>query len=242
MCILVRPWSSSSRRQSADRRRRRSGADALRKEPAGRGLALSASAQRRLLHGHRCRCRSHRRRACAGVGSFFRVLDEVSSTATFNASITRDISPPEAISCRGFRGSPGLVAMRSSTSSQPCAVQADSCSWLATEISKPYLHGQRVDLRLRQVSRVSLPAAFRCAESDAAACLYAFRRLHKGRAQHLERSRRDLPLLPVCVPLLRQARSHQPRSCPYLRFRRSSSARRSSISARRSGEALMRSA
>ena len=58
-----------------------------------------------------------------GVGFFFLVLDEVSSTLTLRASMTRDISPPEAISCRGLRGSPGLVAMRYSTVSQPVAVQ-----------------------------------------------------------------------------------------------------------------------
>ena len=52
------------------------------------------------------------------------IWTQLSSTATFSASITRDISPPEAISCSGFSGSPGFVAMRYSTSSQPCAVHA----------------------------------------------------------------------------------------------------------------------
>ena len=37
--------------------------------------------------------------------------------------MTRDISPPEAISSSGLSGSPGLVAMRYSTSSQPEEVQ-----------------------------------------------------------------------------------------------------------------------
>ncbi len=34
-----------------------------------------------------------------------------SSTVTLRASMTRDISPPEAISSSGLSGSPGLVAM-----------------------------------------------------------------------------------------------------------------------------------
>ena len=39
--------------------------------------------------------------------------------------MTRDISPPEAISSRGLRGSPGLVAMRYWTVSQPVEVQPE---------------------------------------------------------------------------------------------------------------------
>ena len=58
-----------------------------------------------------------------------------SSTATLRASMTRDISPPDAISWSGFSGSPGLVAMRYSTASHPCGVHAASCSSGATAIS-----------------------------------------------------------------------------------------------------------
>ena len=51
------------------------------------------------------------------------LLTEFSSTATLRASITRESSPPEAISMSGLSGSPGLVAMRYSTASQPEGVQ-----------------------------------------------------------------------------------------------------------------------
>jgi hypothetical protein len=50
-------------------------------------------------------------------------LGRALSTLTLSASITRLISPPEAISSSGLRGSPGLVEMRYSTVSQPVEVQ-----------------------------------------------------------------------------------------------------------------------
>ena len=66
-----------------------------------------------------------------GVVFFFDLVEsdlewEPSSTATFSARRTRESSPPEAISTSGLSGSPGLVEMRYSTSSQPAEVHADS--------------------------------------------------------------------------------------------------------------------
>ncbi len=61
-----------------------------------------------------------------GAGSrFLSGLEEFSSTATLRASITRLSSPPEAISTRSLSGSPGLVAIRYSTVSQPEEVQSE---------------------------------------------------------------------------------------------------------------------
>ncbi len=64
-----------------------------------------------LPHVRRSQCQSHQRPGCeAKPFSFFRPEgpDAASSTVTFRASMTRDISPPEAISCRGFNGSPAF--------------------------------------------------------------------------------------------------------------------------------------
>ena len=88
-------------------------------------------------------------------GVFFLALDEVSSTATLSASITRLISPPEAISWRGLRGSPGLVAMRYSTSSQPEEVQCDGASRSRDSDFEASLHGQRIDLRFGQFGQLA---------------------------------------------------------------------------------------
>jgi hypothetical protein len=52
-------------------------------------------------------------------------LEEPSSTATLRARSTRESSPPEAISTSGLSGSPGLVAMRYSTESQPAEDQLE---------------------------------------------------------------------------------------------------------------------
>jgi hypothetical protein len=43
----------------------------------------------------------------SGAGS-----GKLSSTVTFSANRTRDISPPDAISSSGFSGSPALVVIR----------------------------------------------------------------------------------------------------------------------------------
>jgi hypothetical protein len=80
-----------------------------------------------------------------GVADFFFGLAAPSSTLTFRASMTRLISPPEAISCSGLSGSPGLVAMRYSTRPSRRRSTADSFSLNVgvTATSNLHLHGER---------------------------------------------------------------------------------------------------
>ena len=87
---------------------------------------------------------------CAWGGVCLRGFEELSSTATLRASMTRDISPPEAISARGLSGSPGLVAMRHSTLSQPCRGPCGLLLAGGDRDLKLDLHGQGVDLGLGQ--------------------------------------------------------------------------------------------
>jgi hypothetical protein len=90
-----------------------------------------------------------------------------SSTLTLRASMTRDISPPEAIS-RGLRGSPGLVAMRYSTVSQPEAVQWDCSSLQHVTATSKWTFMAR-ELIWASASLASLAAAARRSALRAAA-------------------------------------------------------------------------
>ncbi len=176
------------------------------------------------------------------MGSFFLVLAAASSTATLSASMTRDISPPEAISCSGFSGSPGLVAMRYSTSSQPCAVHCGSSSLMTGNGDfEADFHGERVDLCLGELGEFCA-GAFALRREGFGGLLVSFgsfARVSRARVLRISsRSSTSASLRATSSPKAMTSAT----VLPYLRLRRSSRARRSSISARRSGEALMPSA
>jgi hypothetical protein len=86
-----------------------------------------------------------------------RWLAAPSSTLTFSASITRLISPPEAISSSGFSGSPALVAMRYSTCPSHARSMPTPKTAAITATSKRTFIARSLICRLGQLA--SLPAA-----------------------------------------------------------------------------------
>ena len=163
-------------------------------------------------------------------------FDEPSSTLTFSASITRLISPPEAISSSGFSGSPGVrrnaALHRGPTRCRPARSlsrlhSTANCTFIASALICP------------SASFASFAAAaVRCSHQPFAASRYTAAFANSAPNSFSSASRFSQPQ-PASAPHLRQTqspRSHP--SAPYFRFSRSSAASRSSISPSLSGEAV----
>src|SRR5438876_683170 len=154
-------------------------------------------------------------------------------TTVLSASIRRDNSPPEAMRSSGRRSSPGFGEIRNSTWSMPSAPPQPSSS--AVKRSSKRAFSMPISASSLCASFSSFRAASRRrAESAPAACAYSdctlssSRRTSSSRLAGFSRlSRRGR----ICSWYSRSSVM----SLPYFRFRRSRSARRSSISSSRRG-------
>ena len=80
----------------------------------------------------------------ASTSSNTSVRDSPAPATVISASITRDSSPPEAVSRSGAAGTPGLGAIRNSTRSAP--VGRDLLPRLERDLERGALHRQRRQL------------------------------------------------------------------------------------------------
>ena len=102
-----------------------------------------------------------------------------------SASITRESSPPDAVSRSGPAGTPGLGAIRNSTSSAPVAAKPPSRGVSETANSAPSIASAAS--RSRTACASSAPAASRAALSAAASSPSSARAAARSRSAPLDR-------------------------------------------------------
>ncbi len=159
-----------------------------------------------------------------------------SSTLTFSASITRLISPPDAISVSAFSGSPGFVAILHSARSHPYPVHASTSSRDVTTTSNRACIASSL-ICLSATFASFFAAAVRSVVSFRASTIYfaaASIRSFSNSTSRASRFSRSDNFPAASAPNAITSAS----VAPYLRFSLSSAASRSSISPNRSGDAV----